>query len=164
MASRAVANEVMSAARLNAIVEHRQSILNQSGMIPSTGAKTADVNVGYLEIPSVAYPSIVDVDASLSGALASGSAWIARLGWDTASDPGSTSTSTSANSIQREHLDNPTTFTMYRNANLSGKFLLAANTAAWVRLLLVRTSGTFTLSSPFGNTINVHRIEVFPAA
>lgn len=164
MASRAVANEVMTSARLDEIVEYRTTLYTQTGYSTSTGAKTANVNVGYLEVPSVAYPSLVRVSGSCWGILDSGASWTARLGYDITADPTSTSTDVVEVTLQRGKMDNPSGGDESASANMTGAFLLAANTAAWVRLTLYRTGGTFSLGTAIGQTLCIDRTERFPAA
>ena len=164
MASRAVANEVMTSMRLDEIVEYRQVLNRSTAWATSTGAKTATVNVGYITIPSLSYPSIVNVSGMIRGVIDAGASWDVRLGYNTSSDPTSSGTSVPEFILQPCYLNNNGTGDLNISACMSGRFELAANTTAWVRLLLQRSSGTFTLGTATGDVLSYDRIERFPAA
>lgn len=164
MASRAVASEVVTSTRLNEMIDYRHTFARQTAWSTTTGAKTGAVCLCYLAIPSAAYPSIVTVSALARGVLASSSTWDARLGYDTASDPGA-SVAVPAFQLQSCHMDNAATgATLNSSACLSGRFELPANTAAWIRLVLLRGGGTFTLGTAAGDLLSYDRIERFPAS
>jgi len=164
MARRPVANEAVTSGGLTDMINYRSAVLNASSLATIAGNKTATVNVGYLAIPATDYASVIDVDGSFWCELGATADWSVRFGYDTAADPGATGTGTPGATLQRDYLHNPFGTPVKRTANVSGKFTLAANTAAWIRMLAVRTAGTLTIGTPIGLVLNAHRTEIFPAA